>query len=147
MIAMTVAFLMPWEGKRNEAYLDTIASPPVWTVCYGETNPKYAFKGARYSDDQCLEMLKDRTASFYADMSSVAKVDVIPASVQASMLELLYNVGQSQFNKSTMLRKANSGDYAGACSELDRWVKAGGNTIKGLVNRRNASEEMCRKDL
>lgn len=147
MIAMTVAFLMPWEGKRNEAYLDTIASPPIWTVCYGETDPKYAFKGARYSDEQCLEMLKDRAASFYAVMSSVAKVDVIPASVQASMLELLYNVGPSQFNKSTMLRKANSGDYDGACSELDRWVKAGGKTIKGLVNRRNASEEMCKKDL
>ncbi|NPD15780.1 hypothetical protein HOY34_11260 [Xinfangfangia sp. D13-10-4-6] len=31
------AFVGPWEGEWLEANLDRIASPPVWTVCYGET--------------------------------------------------------------------------------------------------------------
>lgn len=147
VILLTTTFLMPWEGKRNHAYLDTIAKPHVWTVCYGETDPRYAFKGAYYSDKQCKDMLLRRVEQFYAEMSKVARVDVIPVSVQASLLELLYNIGVGQFKSSTILRLANQGKYAEACLQLDRWVKAGGVTVRGLVNRRNASEEMCRRDL
>lgn len=36
VLAATALFVGPWEGERTEAYLDRIASPPVWTVCYGE---------------------------------------------------------------------------------------------------------------
>lgn len=147
VILLSTTFLMPWEGKRNHAYLDTIAKPHVWTVCYGETDPKYAYKGAYYTDSQCRDMLLKRVEQFYRDMAKVARVDVIPVSVQASMLELLYNIGNGQFNGSTILRLANEGQYKEACAQLDRWVKAGGVTIRGLVNRRNASEEMCLRDL
>lgn len=147
VLAATTAFLMPWEGKENKAYLDRIAKPPVWTVCYGETDPKYAFKGAYYTDAQCKAMLEVRVAGFYARMSKVAKVDVIPVSVQASLLELMYNVGDGAFGKSTILKLANAGKYRQACAELDKWVKAGGVKVKGLVNRRNASETMCLKDV
>lgn len=147
VILLTTTFLMPWEGKKNYAYLDTIAKPHVWTVCYGETDPKYAYKGAYYTDKQCHEMLVKRVTSFYEDMSRIADVDVIPVSVQASLLELLYNIGFTQFKASTILKLANQGKYAEACLQLDRWVKAGGVTVRGLVNRRNASEEMCKRDL
>ena len=143
VIAMTTAFLQPWEGKRNTTYLDRIAKPPVLTVCYGETDPKYAFPGAKYSDQECEDMLTARVGHFYSRMERMAKVDAIPVSVQAAMLELLYNVGEGAFAKSTILRLANAGHYHAACAELDKWVKAGGKTIRGLVNRRNASEEMC----
>lgn len=147
VIAMATAFLQPWEGKRNTTYLDTIANPPVLTVCYGETDPQYAYRGASYTDQECLDMLKSSVAAFYADMERVANTDAIPVSVQASLLELLYNVGMGQFSTSTILRLANEGDYAAACAQLDRWVNAGGRRIQGLVNRRNASEEMCIRDI
>lgn len=147
VLALAVPFVANWEGKSNHVYLDTIASPPVLTVCYGETDPKYAYEGAYYSDAECLEILKRRVAEFYVRMSSVADVDKIPVSVQAGMLELLYNIGDGQFNSSTILRLANAGEYRAACAQLDRWVKAGGKTIRGLVNRRNASEAMCLRDV
>lgn len=147
VLALAVPFIAGWEGKRNHAYLDTIAKPAVWTVCYGETDPKYAFKGAYYTDAQCKAMLEARVAGFYARMAKVAKVDAIPVSVQASLLELMYNVGDGAFSKSTILKLANAGKYKQACAELDKWVKAGGVRVKGLVNRRNASEAMCLKDV
>lgn len=147
VIALATSFLQPWEGKRNTTYLDTIANPPVLTTCYGETDPKYAYVGATYTDQECLDMLKVRVAEFYADLERVANTDAIPVSVQASLLELLYNVGMTQFQTSTILRLANEGKYAEACAQLDRWVNAGGRRIQGLVNRRNASEAMCIKDI
>ncbi|WP_235507522.1 hypothetical protein [Citrobacter sp. CtB7.12] len=34
-------------------------------------------------------------------------------------------------------------DYAGACAELNRWVYAGGQKWKGLMNRRDVEYEVC----
>lgn len=146
VIAMATTFIMPWEGKRNEAYLDRIASPAVWTVCYGHTG-KYAYKGAKYSDSKCMDILREDVQTHYAGMEKCVRTDVVPVSVQASMLELFFNVGVGAGCGSTMTKLVNAGRYWDACRELDRWVKAGGVTVKGLVNRRNASREMCIKDL
>lgn len=40
---------------------------------------------------------------------------------------------------STFLRKLNAGDYAGAAAELPKWVRAGGQVLKGLQRRREAA--------
>lgn len=36
-------------------------------------------------------------------------------------VSLAYNVGESAFCKSTLVKKANAMDYAGACAEILRW--------------------------
>lgn len=40
---------------------------------------------------------------------------------------------------STFLRKLNLGDYGGAAAELPKWVRAGGQVLKGLERRREAA--------
>ena len=45
-------------------------------------------------------------------------------------------MGSEAFCNSTLARKANSGDLAGACAELSRWTRAGGVVWPGLVKRR-----------
>lgn len=146
VIAMATAFIAPWEGKVNTTYLDTIASPPILTVCYGHTG-KYAIKGATYSDDMCKKILAADVEKHYAGLAACVSVNHVPVSVQASLLELFFNVGVGAGCASTMTAKANLGRYTEACDQLDRWVKAGGKTIRGLVNRRNASKEMCVIDI
>ncbi|HGM8337746.1 TPA: glycoside hydrolase family protein [Pseudomonas aeruginosa] len=56
-------------------------------------------------------------------------------------------MGETQFSRSTLLRKLNAGDVKGACAELSRWVYAGGKVYKGLVNRRKAERELCEQGL
>ena len=51
------------------------------------------------------------------------------------------------FSRSSMLRKLNSGDIAGACEEMKRWTFAGGRQWQGLINRREAESEVCRATL
>lgn len=47
----TMRVLVPhvsvWEGKENHAYLDRIASPPVWTICFGETRGRVIIEPMR----------------------------------------------------------------------------------------------------
>lgn len=142
VVAMSAAFIAPWEGKHNHAYLDIVGVP---TICYGST--KGVKMGDYKTDAECESLFKREVGEFYAQIEPCMTNKETPVSVQASMLELSYNVGVGAGCKSTMFKKANAGDYKGACGELVKWVNAGGRAVKGLVNRRNASEEMCMRDV
>lgn len=52
-----------------------------------------------------------------------------------AFLSFAYNVGAGKFCGSTLVRKVNAGDYAGACAEFDRWVFFQGKDCRDPVNR------------
>jgi lysozyme len=54
-----------------------------------------------------------------------------------------YNVGGGNYCGSTLVRKLNAGDTAGACNELTRWTRAKGIVLPGLVKRREAERQLC----
>ncbi len=49
-----------------------------------------------------------------------------------------FNCGTGAIATSTLTRRLNAGEYAAVPHELGRWVKAGGQTLPGLVRRRKA---------
>lgn len=67
----------------------------------------------------------------------------MPETRRAALASFVYNVGEGQFSRSTLLRKLNAGDAREACAELSRWVYAGGRVLTGLVKRRAAERELC----
>lgn len=78
------AFVGPWEGERLEACLDRIASPPVWTVCYGET--KGIKSGDKYTAQQCLDMLGQSLAGYHAQLSKcIPALPQQPQGVQVAL--------------------------------------------------------------
>lgn len=56
----------------------------------------------------------------------------------AALVSFTFNLGRGSLAKSTLLKKLNGGDYAGASAEFPRWNKAGGKVMDGLVRRRAA---------
>jgi lysozyme len=40
---------------------------------------------------------------------------------KVALLDFIYNVGSGNFRSSTLLKKLNAGDYAGAAAEFDKW--------------------------
>ena len=132
-----------WEGVRNDAYLDRIASTPVWTVCAGET--KNVKKGDRHSDAECRQMLVERYANDFepAMRACLKSPDSIPDGAYIAFADVSYNIGSRAFCGSSMARLANAGDLIGACNALLRWNKAGGRVVKGLDNRRKAERQIC----
>lgn len=142
--AIAIALVGTWEGLRTKAYKDIVGVP---TVCYGET--RGVKMGDQYTVAQCKEMLRKALADFERRgiQRCVTKKHQakMPDELYVAALSLSYNVGTGAFCKSTMVKKINRGDYRGACNELPKWVKAGGRTIRGLVNRRRAERELCLK--
>lgn len=140
-LTATLAFIGSWEGLRLDAYRDVVGVP---TICYGET--KGVKLGQSRTKAQCDDMLMSRVAEFEVELDKCLTVSV-PTDTKIAFVSWAYNVGSTAACKSTLVRKANAGDIAGACNELPRWNKAGGRTLKGLVNRRSAEQKLCHQGL
>ncbi|MET3560302.1 lysozyme [Bartonella japonica] len=62
-----------------------------------------------------------------------------------ALVSFCYNIGITAFQNSTLLKKLNKGDYESVPIELQKWTKAGGKRIKGLVYRRAAEAGLWAK--
>lgn len=146
---VAVPYVGKWEGLRLEAYLDRIASPPVWTVCYGET--KGITGGMSFTKRQCDDMLARELLSYrsrlHVAFTDDTKAKRLPVHRDVAYTSLAYNAGVSAISKSTAVRRLNSGDIAGGCEAIGWWNKAGGRVIRGLVNRRSEDVALCRRGL
>lgn len=62
-----------------------------------------------------------------------------------ALADFIYNVGVTNFAKSTLLRKLNAKDYEGAAAEFPKWNKGGGKVLQGLVRRRKKEQDLFLK--
>lgn len=143
--AVAVPLVGRWEGKRNQAYLDTIAQPPVWTICYGET--RGVKQGDYYSDRQCADKLGTALLEYRIGLHRAFTAETIthrltPAR-DAAYVSLAYNAGIYAISRSTATRRLNAGDIAGGCQAIGWWNRSGGRVIRGLANRRADEVAMC----
>lgn len=58
-----------------------------------------------------------------------------------ALYSLIYNIGQSAFDKSKCKKAIENKDWAEAHKQWD-WTKANGKELKGLVKRRNAEKKL-----
>lgn len=58
-------------------------------------------------------------------------------------VSLAYNIGPGAFCGSTLVRKLNASDYAGACQQILVWDKFKGKPLRGLTIRRQAEYKAC----
>lgn len=130
-------------GKvRGKPYIDPVG---VLTVCDGHTGPDIDPKRI-YTDAECDAW---RDADLAIADRAVRRLITVPLNdwQRAALIDFAYNLGAGNLAESTMRRKFNAGDYAGACAELDRWVKGrvGGvlMALPGLVTRREVDTWVC----
>lgn len=142
VLVAAAAFIGPWEGERLDAYLDRVAQPPVWTVCYGET--RGVRQGDNYTHEECQAMFMAALAGFHDALTAcIPALPDQPRDVQVALVSWSYNVGAGAACRSTLARLANAGDWRAACGQLPRWNRAGGHVVAGLTNRRAAEQRLC----
>jgi lysozyme len=61
-----------------------------------------------------------------------------------ALVDFAFNAGRGNLLKSTLLKKINLEDFAGAAVQFGLWVYAGGVEQPGLVRRRAAEAAMFR---
>ena len=130
-IAIAAEIIRKWEGCALTAYL---CPAGVWTVGWGATGPGIQ-RGTTWTHEQADNRLAADIAKFAKGVHRVVKVKLEPHQAGA-LYSFAYNIGLGAFEKSTLLRLLNAGDYKGAAAQFDRWNKAKGKVLNGLVRRR-----------
>lgn len=125
------------EGYRGEAYKDAVGVP---TVGYGET--KGVTMKSKTTPDRALVQLLSSANRHADDIRQCINVPLYQHEFDA-YVSLAYNIGAGNFCRSTLVKKLNAKDYAGACAAIDDWVYAGGKKLPGLVKRRSRERAMC----
>ncbi|XHB99340.1 lysozyme [Nitratireductor sp. ac15] len=143
VLAAAIAFVGGWEGLRLYSYKDVVG---VWTACYGET--RGIKPGMKFTKAQCDKQFAARLVEFETGMRRCLKQpDTLPQETYLAFLSLSYNIGTNAFCRSTVVRRANSGNLRGACDAMTMWNRGGGRVIQGLVNRRADERKLCLKGL
>lgn len=125
-----------FESLQLKAYK---CSANVWTIGYGHT--KNVKEGDRISQDQANCFLMQDLYSVERAIIRLVKVKINQNQFDA-LCSLIFNIGISAFNKSTLLAKLNKEDYVGAAEQFRRWNKVNNVVMAGLVRRRQAEEDL-----
>ncbi|MEP8509667.1 MULTISPECIES: lysozyme [Enterobacter] len=136
-----IALIKQYEGCKLTAYQDSVG---VWTIGYGWTQPvdgKPIRAGMTIKQETAERLLKTGLVSYESDVSRLVKVSLTQGQFDA-LVSFTYNLGARSLSTSTLLRKLNAGDYAGAADEFLRWNKAGGKVLNGLTRRREAERAL-----
>ena len=136
-----IALIKQFEGCKLTAYQDSVG---VWTIGYGWTQPvdgKPIRAGMTIKQETAERLLKTGLVSYEIDVSRLVKVGLTQGQFDA-LVSFTYNLGARSLSTSTLMRKLNAGDYAGAADEFLRWNKAGGKVLNGLSRRREAERDL-----
>lgn len=141
---LTLETVADFEGYVPEAYQDPVG---IWTKCWGDTYD--VTPGATYTFDECVRSLNKQVLRHAKPvMECVPELGQRDDLVIASMVSMAYNIGTNGFCKSSVARKANAGDWRGACERIGQIYKtAGGKPSKGLEKRRGIESDMCLRGL
>lgn len=131
-----------FEGFKAAPYKDSAGIPTIGygTILYPDN------KAVTMADPAVTEAQASGFLRYQMGLKSKAIAPLLqkPASLHqaAAMLSLTYNIGVPAFQGSTVLKKFNAGDIAGAADAFLLWDKATVNgqrvVIPGLHNRRAA---------
>lgn len=135
-----LALIKKFEGLHRvrkdgdvEAYLCPAGVP---TIGYGSTGPDIVM-GLVWTVEQCEERFAEHVEDFAKGVSALLTDPERTTQGQFdALVSFAYNLGLGALRKSTLLRKHNARNYAGAEREFGRWVRAGGKVLRGLVRRR-----------
>ncbi|GMM93132.1 lysozyme [Qipengyuania sp. MTN3-11] len=134
-----------FEGLELTAYPDPGTGGKPWTIGYGATedeNGKPFAPGTTITQERADALFDKDTDRFEAAVERLAPVAT--DNQFAAMVSLAFNVGTGNFEKSTLLKKHNAGDYEGAAAQFGRWNRAAGRVMKGLTRRRAAEAALYR---
>lgn len=139
-----------------DAYLDPVG---IWTIGWGHaiTYQGVLLRGPQNKGiaralypggitiEQAEMLLRGELVNFARDVLRLAKVPLDDGQF-AALVSFAFNCGSGNLGSSTLLRKLNQGDYAGAADQFLRWNKARRNgalvELPGLTRRRRAERAL-----
>ncbi len=114
-----------------------------WSVGYGHTDT--ARHGMSVTEGDAERLLKDDVRPIENLIGDTVRAP-LNQNEHDALVSLIFNIGEDNWRRSTVLRKLNAGDKIGAANAFELWNKAFVNnelaTLDGLVRRRAAEKSL-----
>ena len=130
------------EGIVLRPYKDSVGIPTIGIgSTYYEDGTKVKMTDKAITKERAIQLAKNVVKSFEAQVN---KSILLPMTQNQfdSMVLLCYNIGESGFARSSVVRHFNEGNLQKAADSFLLWNKAGGREVKGLTNRRKKEREL-----
>lgn len=127
------------EGYRDQAYIPVKGDVP--TIGFGDTHG--VKPGDRTDPIRALIRLGQHAETFQRELRQCIGDVPMHQHEWDAIVSWAYNVGTPAACKSTLVRRLQAFDYAGACRELLRWDKFKGQPLPGLTKRRQDEYRLC----
>lgn len=149
-LSLTAAGLISiatWEGFKGEAYIPVPGDVP--TIGFGSTEGVKL--GQTVTVPEALKLLQRDVVRAERAVKSCVRVKLTQGYYDV-LVSFAYNIGETAFCSSTLVKRLNKLDYEGACREILRWDKVRVTTdsgeisyvtVKGLTNRRKNESNAC----
>ena len=126
------------EGYSDKAYEPVKGDVP--TIGFGTTGGVKA--GDTITPPKALVRALTDIQNFEGALKKCVKVPLHQYEYDA-YISLAYNIGQNAFCSSTIVKRLDMGDYAGACDGILMWNKFKGKPLRGLTIRRQQEYQQC----
>jgi len=131
-----IGLIREYEGLHLTPYL---CPAKIWTIGYGHTRTVHA--GMQITPEQA-DLLLDEDLRL-AERAVQRLVHVPLGDNQfAALVSFTFNVGISNFERSTLLQLLNRGWYEQVPAQLMRWNRMSGEVMGGLSRRRAAEGQL-----
>ena len=127
------------EGYRDEAYIPVKGDRP--TLGFGDAQG--VKPGDKTDPVRALIRLNQQADVFQQQMRRCIGDVPMYQYEWDSIISWSFNVGSQAACGSTLVKKLQSFDYAGACKELLRWDRFNGAPLAGLTKRRQEEYQLC----
>ena len=136
--AAALVALVSYEGYSDRAIIPVPGDVP--TIGFGTTAG--VRMGETITPPVALKRALTEVNHYERTIHKCVKVPLFQYEFDA-YVSLAYNIGSHAFCTSTLVKKLNLLDYAGACAEISRWNKFKGKPLAGLTKRRAAERKTC----
>ena len=130
------------EGVVLKPYKDSVGIPTIGIgSTYYEDGTKVTMKDKAITKERAIQLAKNVVKSFEARVNKSILLPMTQNQFDAMVL-LCYNIGESSFARSSVVRNFNAGNLQKAADSFLLWNKAGGKVSKGLTNRRQKERNL-----
>jgi len=131
-----------FEGCKLKAYK---CPAGIWTIGYGNTqyeNGKAVKEGDIITLERAEQLLEIILIKFIQQVGELVKSN-INQNQKDALTDFAYNCGVGNLKTSTLLKKVNADPKDKTIRpEFEKWTRANGKVLNGLVKRRNAEANL-----
>jgi lysozyme len=117
----TLAFIVKEEGSRNKAYKDTKGLLTIGVGHLIKADEQHLIN-TTLTDEQVEELLRSDLRWCSEAVESAVKVPLQQNQYDA-LYSLCFNIGETNFRKSTVVKRINENDLKGAADAILMWNK------------------------